>query len=77
MAGLDFGRFTGILYNTGKLKQKRTIMCESNAYFIKDGKEETSNGKRESCKAARPKNDAEEHFWGRACGGGKSAGNGS
>ncbi len=52
-------------------------MCESNAYFIKDGKEETDNGKCESCKAARPKDDAEEHFWGRACGGGKSAGNGS
>jgi predicted RNA-binding protein len=40
MADLDFGRFTGILCKYMKAKTKRTIMCESNAYFIKDGKEE-------------------------------------
>jgi predicted RNA-binding protein len=40
VACLDFGPFGAMIYNTGKLKQRGQIMCESNAYFIKDGKEE-------------------------------------
>jgi len=41
MTGLDFGRFARILYKHKTMpKIKRMIMCESNAYLIKNGKEE-------------------------------------